>query len=77
MDIRKNDLSMEVIQYVIFVPGTLRIFGELVQKLRRKSVQTPKNVECPKETFLRSVLQVITAAKEKMNYPPSARQTYL
>jgi hypothetical protein len=27
--------------------GTLRIFGELVQKLRRKSVWTPKNAECP------------------------------
>ncbi len=29
-------------------PGTLRIFGELVQKLRRKSVWTPKNAECPR-----------------------------
>jgi hypothetical protein len=27
--------------------GTLRIFGELVQKLRRKSMWTPKNAECP------------------------------
>jgi hypothetical protein len=28
-------------------PGTLRIIGELVQKLRRKSVSTLKNAECP------------------------------
>jgi hypothetical protein len=30
-----------------FTTGTLRIFGELVEKLRRKSVWTPKNAECP------------------------------
>jgi hypothetical protein len=33
--------------HVAVYTGTLRIFGELVQKLRRKSLWTPKNAECP------------------------------
>jgi hypothetical protein len=45
----KKDVLAMVPAWLPHLPGTLHIFGEMVQKLhvRRKSVWTPKNAERP------------------------------